>query len=550
MRFSRVVLFLAALIILPALSASASLASDGGSVKLDADTISYEESTGVATAEGNVRVSDAEFSATAPYLEYDNNAQRVTALSAPGQRVVVYSAGKRLEGDRLDYNLETRRGRLTNPNGKIDEFFVRGREIDVLPSSETQSKKKRRSGDQADDDELAAVWRGASLTTCDKPHPHYRIEAKSVTIYPGRKMVIHSPKAYLGRMPVMVSPFDMTVSLDDRHASQRFFPRFGYDRDKGAGIGATGSFNWENGDVMMDFIGWSEEIFEMDALATHWVSPSLSLYAGARREYDRDFDETDWRYRWGANYVSNGWTFSAGWTRRELLAVEKRAGEISRYLLERNPEVNVSSPWFDDPAVGGRFRVFGVWGNYRDIRWGSGRSYGRSGLGVQITGEPGARESVTPFYNATYTHYFYDDDANDAQRILDARVGLLYHAGRFDLKTAYLRQWVWGRSPLSWDAQGKREEVYQEISVMLPMSSPEFYWRVGVRAAYDFNSDDLAELVYKLTYNHHCLLWEAVYRDDLRGSDDWFGLTLSVNEIPDKGLRLFGGGDLSDPFAH
>jgi hypothetical protein len=84
------------------------------------------------------------------------------------------------------------------------------------------------------------------------------------------------------------------------------------------------------------------------------------------------------------------------------------------------------------------------------------------------------------------------------------------------------------------------------------MKSPEYYWTLGVRGAYDVLADELAEMVYKVAYNHHCLLWEAVYRDDLRGDDDWMGLTLSIKDLPHGGLRLFGSSndDISDPFAH
>jgi hypothetical protein len=58
-------------------------------------------------------------------------------------------------------------------------------------------------------------------------------------------------------------------------------------------------------------------------------------------------------------------------------------------------------------------------------------------------------------------------------------------------------------------------------------------------------------MVYKVAYNQHCLLWEVIYRDDLRGDDSWIGLNLSVNDLPSGEFRLFGTeNDLSDPFAH
>jgi LPS-assembly protein len=295
----------------------------------------------------------------------------------------------------------------------------------------------------------------------------------------------------------------------------------------------------------------------MDALATQWIGTDFSVYAGIRRAYDKDLEETDWRPRWGLSYERNGWNLTAGWTKRELLSVERRAGEVSRYVLERNPEVYATSPWFNDNAVNGQFRVFGIWGDYRDKKWGDSASYTRGGIGVQIKGEPGAspgvRRAFTPFYNAAYTTFMYDDDASDSQSVLDARVGFIWETGKFDLKTAYLRQFVWGTSPLLWDDYEERDEIYQEVGLRVPTKSEDYFWHLGARAAYDLVDEELAEMVYKIEYTQHCLVWEAIFRDDRRhGGDDWIGLSLSIKELPSEGLRLFGNSDsdLFDPFAH
>ncbi|MDR1133261.1 MAG: hypothetical protein LBL05_03815, partial [Synergistaceae bacterium] len=348
----------------------------------------------------------------------------------------------------------------------------------------------------------------------------------------------------------MASPFDITISLKGDRDAQKIFPRLGYDADKGVGLGISGGFGWRGGSLDLDFIGWSEGIFEMDALAVHQIAAGLSVYGGMSRAYDRDLDETEWRPRWGASYAWKGWTLAAGWTKRELLSVERRAGDVSRYELERKPEISLYSPWYDEGIAGGRFRVFGLWGSYRDTRWGTSDSYDRMGFGFQVTGEPWARKGFTPFYNATYQHFMYDDDVSDSQKVLDARLGILWQAGSFDFSTAYLRQWAWGRSPLRWDRYGERDELYQEIGFSVPTDNPDYSWKLGVRAAYDIADEELAEMVYKVSYKHHCLVWDAVFRDDVRGEDDWMGLNLFITDLPHGNLRLFGDGDLSDPFAH
>jgi LPS-assembly protein len=535
------------------LSAGISRAAESGEIRLDADSISYEESTGIAVAEGNARVADGELLVTAPRMEYYSMSQSVTAFASPTERVVLLTGGKRVEGDRLDYDIATRKGTMIKPDGKVDLYYVKGGVVDVMPKSKIPTRRRAPASAAAEEDEdLAAVWKDAVCTTCGLSHPHYRLQSKTVTVYPGDKMILHRARVYIGHFLAMASPFDIMISLKDR-VDQKIFPRLGYDSEKGVGLGVSGSVGWKGGSLALDFIGWSEGIFEMDALAVHQIAAGLSVYGGIRRAYDKDLDEAEWRPRWGASYAWRGWTLSAGWTKHELLSVERRAGEVLRYELERKPEISLYSPWYGEKIAGGRFRIFGLWGSYRDTRGGmSDVSYNRTGLGFQVAGEPWAKKGFTPFYNATYQHFMYDDDILDEQKVLDARVGLLFQAGSFDFSTAYLRQWAWGASPLMWDRYGDRDELYQEIGFRVPTNNPDYSWKLGMRAAYDIASDELAEMVYKVSYQHHCLVWNAVYRDDVRGDDDWMGLHLSVRDLPNGSIRLFGDNDsdLSDPFAH
>jgi LPS-assembly protein len=524
--------FVATLSLLAALSIPASLrgahAAEPDRVHLDADKVSFEESTGIATAEGNVRMTDSEISATAPYLEYDSVTQQVTALSSADGIVTLVSEGKRLSGDRLDYNLATRRGKMTQPNGKVNVFYVKGREIEVMPASDLRKKNKN-----AESDEIASVWRGASMSTCDYPHPHYRLEARTVTVLPGKRMIIRRPKVYLGDALIFFYPFDVSVPLREGRKKKKhsILPRIAYESDKGVGLGMSGAFDWGTGTLDVDAIGWSKGLWEGEALITQEIGENLSAYAGVDRKYDDDSALIDWRPRWGLDYERNGWSASARWVERELLSIEKSAGVVTKYTLWRKPEINISSPWFDDPAVGGRFRVFGSWGSYEDTRSRAGEWFGRSGAGVQIAGEPGGSKNFQPFYNAYYLHYYYDGDIY-GQQIFDATLGVRWSLGDFNFSTAYLRRWAWGASPMSWDNYDPREDIYQELNFRLPTGSKDEWWNFGLRASYSIDNENMTEVIYNVGYDQHCLLWEAVYRDDLLAEDDWFGLALTIKAFP------------------
>jgi LPS-assembly protein len=523
-------------------------AADGGPVQVSADRISFEESTGFATAEGNVVIEDANYRVEAPYAEYDSASQQIRANASPGTPVSLITAGRRLDGETLDYNLVTRRGNLTDASGLVDVFYVEGDRIEVMPQSEALPQKRRGIRSRAVSDDLAAIWRGASVTTCDYPHPHYRLETARVTIVPNRRLIIKMPRVYLGDTLVFIYPFDATIPLTPgrRRAKHSVFPRFGYESDKGAGFGLSGEFGWETGAVDVGVITWTGGITEGNASISQEFGDGFTAYASSNRVYDKDRRITDWRPNWGLTYERDGWHAGVRWSQRELLSVEKRAGEDSRYVLWRKPEVSVLSPWFDAGRTGARLRTFATWGTYEDATSSGGPVYRRTGAGAQLAGEIElGNDRLRPFYNTSYWYFNYDDEI-DRQQVLDAALGVQWKLGKADLRTTYLRRWVSGFSPMWWDLYKEREEIYQEAAMNIPTRNPDLSWRVGVRAAYDLSGGELAEMAYLFTFDEHCLLWEAIYRDDQRGDDDWFGLSVTIKDFPQGNIRL-GGNELSDP---
>ncbi len=517
-------------------------AAERDTIQLDADSIAFEEGSGVAIAEGNVRIHNSEMRLFAPYVEYDSARHQVKATSSPGGSVTFITAAGRLSGERLDYNLATREGMLIKPSGRVEAFYVKGEVLEVKPASEVRNAKRRKNQEE-DPEDMAANWLEASITTCNLPNPHYRLEAKSVSVIEGESLVIKKPKVYLGERLLFSYPFDYYVPLGetDSRRKQTLFPKVGYESEKGAGLGLTGAYGWETGFAEMEVIGWSEGIWEGDFRLTQDIGDNLSVYADVVRAYDKDRDTTKWRPGWGARFNAGGWTVDAAWAQRELMTVEKKAGSDSRYVVWKEPEVNIMSPWLEDRAVGGQFRLLGSWGRYEDATHGPGPTVTRTGLGGQIYGEfQNNRERIRPFYNAVYWHYEYDTDGSDSQQLLDAVVGVHWRLGAFDMESAYLRRWRWGNSPMGWDAYNPREEVYQEVGYSIPTKERDVFWRLGVRAAYDVRNEEISEMVYKVTYDQHCLLWEAIYRDDYDGTDSWLGLKLTIKAFPESGVRLNG----------
>jgi LPS-assembly protein len=537
---SRGIIFFVSLLCLLAAGVAAHAADE---IKLDADMISFEESTGVATAEGNVRISNGEMRIVAPYVEYDSLNQNVRANSSPDSSVTLISAGNRISGERLDYNITTRRGLFTKPNGMVESFYVKGDSIEVMPLSDLK-------GHKSEGEDTAAIWSGVVITTCNHTDPHYRLEARELTVTPGRRVIIRKPKIFLGDTQVFSYPFDYVVHIVDssRFDRQALFPRLGYESSKGAGIGVYGPLVWDTGSLNLGVTWWSDDIWEWEALLNQQVAPGLTVFGNLERTNDRDRDTSEWRPGWGLDYELGGWFFEALWSQRELVTLEKSAGVDSRYVLWRKPEMSIASPWFDDVAWGGRFRCFGTWGRYEDASGAESLpTVERSGAGVQVSGEFGGdAERFQPFYNSVYWYYNYDDADLDSQQILDAVLGVRWRLGEFEMESSYLRRWTWGNSPMTWDDYEDREEVYQQIGITIPTRSSELWWKLAVRGAYDIPGEKMAEMAYKAIYNQHCLQWELTFRDDMKGSDDWLGLKLSINAYPESGVRLVGT-ELFDP---
>jgi LPS-assembly protein len=530
---------LAALLILLLGRAPAGAAQE---IKLDADRISFEESSGVATAEGNVRITNEDMRLIAPYVEYDSANQSVKAVSSSEGAVTFISAGNRVNGERLDYNLATRRGFLTRPNGKVEAFYVKGDSIEVMPISDITGKKP--SGEYED---AAARWSGVVITTCSYPEPHYRLEAKELSVVPGRRVIIRKPRVFLGETQVFTYPFDYVVNIGARRGGrQAIFPKIGYESGKGVGLGVSGPLVWDSGEIDLEVLWWSDNIWEGNALLRQQVFPGLTVFGNLGRTYDKDQDSVMWRPRWGFWYEHSGWNLETAWSERELVTLEKSAGTDRNYVVWRKPELNIVSPWFDDVASAGRFRFFASWGKYEDVTMGeSNPEVERIGAGIQLAGELGSpAQSVRPFYNAFYWYYNYNDAESESQQILDAVLGARWNLGDLEMESAYLRRWTWGQSPMSWDDYGPREDIYQQVALKIPTGSDDFWWKLAMRGAYSIKDEELAEMLYKVTYNQHCLQWDLIFRDDRRENDDWLGLKLTINAYPESGVRLMG----SDPF--
>ncbi len=522
--------------------------NDPDRVHLDADRVVYDEAGSVATAEGDVRVRNRDLRLYAPYVEYHVEGQKVVAQATPEGQVSLLVGGKQLYGERAEYDLVNRSGVLKNASGRVDAFYLRGRDLEILPLDQARklgwNTPRQLSGEGAE--EQVARWTGVSVTTCDQRRPHYRLESRQVTVVPGKRVIVKSPKVYIGEHLLFAYPFDYVVDVDARRRRSPLLPLVGYDQKKGAGLGLSGPIDWGSGGVDLSVTAWSEIDPEVQVEFHQSLGTSSEVFAALNRLYDKDDEDLVWRPQWGIRSELQGFGAKLLWSQREMVSVERRAGETVRYVVWRDPELTLTGPWRRDLPTAGWWRPLFSAGYYEDATAAPGETTRRLGLGVEIYSEPSPWGVFRPFLHLTGWGYDYDDEAGDRQGILDAEVGFRYSFGSFDLMSAYVRRWTSGESPMAFDSPDDREDLYQEVGFTFLRPTKDTSWRLVLRGAYDLLEDEFGEFVARLIYDQHCVLWELVYRDDLEGDDDWVGLRFSIKAFPDSVLQ-FGGETLYQP---
>lgn len=530
--------------------------NDSNRFDLDAEVLTYEDSTGIATAEGNVRAKHLNMRMYAPYAQYDTQGQTIKAFSDSRNTVTLIVDNSKFTGQMAEFNMATREGVLTQSSGKMDAMFVRGDSIQVMPYEEAVNKKlvRRRNKPKEGEDDLVAISENVTMTTCEFSNPHYRIVSKSMVMIPGEngKTIVRRPKIYMGKTYLFTYPFDYVVE-NKKHNG--IAPYFDYDSDLGLGVGIQGPLAWDTGAITLNAIYWTDDEWEARFAISQRVADGLSLFASTSRLYNKDEKETLWRPQWGLNYAhKSGWTATLLESERELVDNEVIPGLDLRHNVWRKPQLTLRSPSYPFTMEGleGHITLEAIYGRYQDnlsgLPWTN-----RTALNLYASGSfmKEAFTSIRPFYSLYYRYYDYDDDFNSEQKSFYAMLGFYWDIGSFNMATAYGRRWVDGASPLSWDRESDLEEAYQKISYSFQGGSAAEFWTIAAQARYDIENSHLSEMAYKLAYNKHCLTFElvALHKTPKWGDDEYqFGLRFLINAYPQDQYRI-GEPEISSPFG-
>lgn len=503
----------------------------GREVILEADSVVYDQQAGTARALGNAHVRRGLLVLTADSILLDEEMTRVRAVSESERGVRVRYGDRILEGNDLEYRLDEEVGILRKARGEADAVRFEGDSVEFASVAAARAKgwlKKKQSQGAASDD-LFVLGSGMSLTTCREEEPAYRLVTRRLLILPGRRVIAVKPKIYIEDHLLAAYPFDYRIDLAKGRAKP-LAPSLFHDSDRGTGAAFRYGFEWGErlaGDL--DLALSTNQGLEGATRLAVGLFENGEAFLESSYQYNADEGEKRWRPAWGLRSAGDGegrFSWSLRWSERESVNYSQGVGRTYKGVLWRDPELSVTSPWWSVAGNGkSQFRFFGSWGRYEE----SGERFEREGLGVEVKGSSGTRETVEPFWNGRLARYGYD--TADARTVVEGSLGFRWIRRDVFFETRYDRRWIDGTTPMRWDDLDEIEQLFQTVD--WPLSHR---WRMAVRAGYDLQGDRVHEMAYRLAYDRECYRLELFFVDDRVGDDDEIGLRLRIKAFSDTPL--------------
>jgi len=192
--------------------------------------VSYDQLTGLATAQRNVMIKYQGATLFADEVTYDKTSGTATANG----NAFLYSKGKEWHGDAIIYNFNTKEITSSNFKGITGHDYANSAQPaqeDIVMFLEGKDVTTTTNGSYQVTDTL--------LSLNDNEKPDTRIQAKSVELYPNDRVVMRDVTFYAGNVPVFYLPY-YSQGLKDRRMP--FYVKPGYSSKLGAML--TVGYNW------------------------------------------------------------------------------------------------------------------------------------------------------------------------------------------------------------------------------------------------------------------------------------------------------------------
>lgn len=185
-------------------------------VNIDGLETNFDPETGVASAVGEVHIKYDNVEITAGRAEYNSNTKDVIAHD----NVMIIKDGQLYRGETVTYNFESQDLKANDIRSGLPPVYYK-----------TADMKTNSGAMKADSGETARIdGTGTYFTTHDSSHPNYHVTAKSMTIYPGDRVILHNAKFYVGNTPI----FWLPLYVQPLNNELGYFFQPGYDSLWGA----------------------------------------------------------------------------------------------------------------------------------------------------------------------------------------------------------------------------------------------------------------------------------------------------------------------------
>jgi lipopolysaccharide assembly outer membrane protein LptD (OstA) len=474
--------------------AALSAASPSDTAAVDADLVVLDLDRDLIQAEGNAALSYHDLRLHSDHLTANQGTGDVEATGA----LSLVQAGRRLQGELLQYNVRTDRGVLTN--ARVDEqgIVIKGARIELSPQS--------------------LVAHDAQFTTCDLPEPHYLFTAGLISLtaersepgkppQSGRLTLTRAHLTYHHRRLFALPSYSVSVSRI-REPRNSPFPVTGFSRDDGP----FGSVSYTLG--------------KPEAKTLAELSYRYTTYRGIRGHL---------RLRRSLGPAE----LVAGYIRREDVADEDLHPDQIEYsarsvLVNRAPEYGIRLP---ELPIGRSLTLHGEWlrGTYSErysrVVETRARADRNSVSALLSTAPYSPTPGLTLSHAIGWRHSSYSP--GDALTISFYRHSLsLQPTPNTDLSLSYIARRGSGESPFLFDSIGIGRELLADLGYRL---SPA--WRVRLAEVYDLSKRETRDIDFSLTRTAHCLDYTVGWRKS-RGS---FFFTIGLAPLPVRHSSSDGG---------
>jgi lipopolysaccharide export system protein LptA len=190
-------------------------------LEMGADVLDVDQANQRAEGHGNVWAKFEDATLTAEDIRADLKAG---TLLATGDVKLKQRDGL-LTARELDYDLNKRAGSLQDLHAQMGPVLFSAEKAQITPE---------------------AVWgTGAVLTTCDRPHPHYRLTAGRIMVGRNRRAVVSGAALWWHERRLLRLPQFKVPLPGAKGRQQGFLPRTGYSSGDGPFVGLR--YGWITG---------------------------------------------------------------------------------------------------------------------------------------------------------------------------------------------------------------------------------------------------------------------------------------------------------------